>query len=303
MMTFKKLNISLLLLFLLLFYLSPASGEIRERNGTVSENNSASVLKLADNIYRITFQYSLRPNIAALTGSDGVLLVDTGHKETAEDLISKVEDFKSSDLKYIINTHLHGDHAGGNLLVGEKAEIIHYKNLQEFVTEGVLRLVEEEQKEMAAKLSGKYYVLEFNGEKIKIIPYPGVHSSNDLIIYFSNSGVAHMGDLLLTQSFPAVGPKVQEYLEFLEKVMASFPPDTKFIGGHGRDYSVEDLKKYNQMLLTTIELVRQEMKKGRSLEETKSNNVLERWKSWGEFLTFLNTDYWIGAIHKSYQEK
>lgn len=300
-MTFKKLNIFLLFIFQLLLSLSAESAEIQERDKTVSENNRASVIKLEDSIYRITFQYSLRPNIAALTGSDGVLLVDTGHQETAEELISKVEDFKSGDLKYIINTHLHGDHAGGNLLVGKKAEIIHYQNLKEFVTRGVLRLVEEERKEMVTNLSGEYYALNFNGEKIKIIPYPGVHSGNDLIIYFSNSGVAHMGDLLLTQSFPAVGPKVQEYLEFLEKVMASFPPGTKFIGGHGRDYSTEDLKKYHQMLLTTIQIVRLEMKKGKSVEEIKSANVLERWKSWGEFLTFLNTDYWIGAICKSYE--
>ena len=300
-MTFKKLNIFLLFLFQLLLFLSAESREIQERDKTGSENNKASVIKLADSIYRITFPYSLRPNIAALTGSEGVLLVDTGHQETAEELISKVEDFKSGDLKYIINTHLHGDHAGGNLLVGKKAEIIHYQNLKELVTRGVLRLVEEERKEMATNLSGEYYALNFNREKIKIIPYPGVHSGNDLIIYFSTSGVAHMGDLLLTQSFPAVGPKVQEYLEFLEKVMVSFPPNTKFIGGHGRDYSKEDLKKYHQMLLTTIKIVRLEMKKGKSVEEIKSANVLERWKSWGEFLTFLNTDYWIGAICKSYE--
>ena len=300
-MTFKNLNIFLLLSFLLLLFLSAASGEIQETGENVSENNSASVIKLADNIYRITFQYSLRPNIAALTGPDGVLLVDTGHQETAEKLISKVENFKSGDLKYIINTHLHGDHAGGNLLVGKKAEIIHYKNLEEFVTKGVLRQIKEQQKEIAAPLLGKYYSLNFNGEKIKIIPYPGIHSDYDLIIYFSNSGVAHLGDLLLTQSFPAVGPKVQEYLEFLEKVTASFPTDTKFIGGHGRDYSVEDLKKYHQMLLTTIEVVRQEMKKGKGVEEIKSANVLEHWKSWGEFLTFLNTGYWIEAICKSYE--
>ncbi len=300
-MTFKKLNIFLLSLFLLLSALSLESGETQERDKTVSEDDRVTVIKLADSIYRITFPYSLRPNIAALTGPDGVLLVDTGHQETAEDLISKVEDFKSGDLKYIINTHLHGDHAGGNRLVGKKAEIIHYRNLKELATGGVLRLVEDEEKEMKTKLFGKYYALNFNGEKIKIIPHPGIHSDNDLVIYFSDSGVVHMGDLLLTQSFPAVGPKVQEYLEFLEKVMASFPQGTKFIGGHGRDYSTEDLKKYHQMLLTTIEVVRQEMEKGRSVEEIKSANVLERWKSWGEFLTFLNTDYWIGAICKSYE--
>lgn len=61
------------------------------------------------------------------------------------------------------------------------------------------------------------------------------------------------------------------------------------------------LKEYQKMLLTTIRIVRKEMKEGKSVEETKNANVLERWKAWGRFLEFLNTDYWMEAIYKSFK--
>ena len=295
----KKPNVYVLLFsFLILLSLS---GEPHDFENAESQETTASVIKLTKNISRITLQFGLRPNSAALTGPDGVLLVDTGHRDVADQLLSVVNDLGSGAIKYIINTHHHGDHAGGNAIVGKSAEIINLNNLSQFVSKGIISQGKEELKGKAGKSFGKFYVMSFNGEQIKLIPYPGVHSSSDIIIYFSSSGVAHMGDLLLTQSFPAVGPNVQKYMEFLEKIIDFFPSDTKYIGGHGRDYAMNDLKEYQKMLLTTIEIVRKEMKKGESVEETKSAKVLERWKDWGVYLEFLNTDYWIDAVYKSYQ--
>ena len=123
----------------------------------------------------------------------------------------------------------------------------------------------------------------------------------DLIIYFTESGVVHMGDLLLTQSFPAVGPRVKKYLEILDWVIGEFPPSTIFIGGHGRDYSMEDVKDYRKMLTDTIRIVQKGMKAGKTVEDMKKEDVLKDYQSWGVFLEFLNTDYWITSIHDSYK--
>jgi glyoxylase-like metal-dependent hydrolase (beta-lactamase superfamily II) len=295
----KKLNVFLLLLSFL--FLITLSGETHDVEKAETQDNTVSVIKLTKNISRITLQFGLRPNTAVLTGPDGVLLVDTGHKDVADDLETTVKKLGSGTIKYIINTHLHHDHAGGNDIVGKDAKIIHLNNMNQYLSKGIVSQGKEELKGKSGKSLGKHYLLNFNGEQVNLIPYPGVHSSADLIIYFSSSGVAHMGDLLLTQSFPAVGQNVQKYMEFLEKIIDFFPSDIKFIGGHGRDYGMNDLKEYQKMLLTTIEIVRKKMKEGKSLEETKSANVLERWKDWGVYLEFLNTDYWIDAVYKSYQ--
>jgi glyoxylase-like metal-dependent hydrolase (beta-lactamase superfamily II) len=205
-----------------------------------------------------------------------------------------VNQIKDGNIRYIINTHPHGDHAGGNKTCGGNAVVIGYDDLEKRVSEGVLTQGEG---------SYPFYSMDLNGEEIRIIPSPGAHSSKDLIIHFTQSSVVHMGDLLLTQSFPAVGPRVKKYLEILEWTAKIFPQNTKFIGGHGRDYTMADVKDYRKMLAETIKIVRKEMTAGKSVEDMKKEDVLKDYKSWGVFLDFLDTDYWITSIHDSYKNE
>jgi glyoxylase-like metal-dependent hydrolase (beta-lactamase superfamily II) len=267
-----------------------------------TEEEKYAHTRLSENIYRFTIEYSLRPNMAVFTGQDGILLVDTGHKEVSRNLKSFADRLGKGEVKFIINTHHHGDHAGGNSTFGENVSVIGLQNIDQYLSSGTLTKNKEPMLGRSGIAYKKYYLLSFNGETIKLIPSPGVHSSSDLIIYFSDSGIVHMGDLLLTQSFPAVGPNVKEYLKILEKVMDIFPPETKFIGGHGRDYSMEDVKNYDKMLRTTIEIVNKQIKEGKSLEEILEAKVLKEWDSWGEYLTFLNPDRWAQAIYESYRD-
>jgi len=260
----------------------------------------AKVVQLSGQIYRVTFPYQLQTNIGVSTGNDGILLVDTGFKETAKQLRATVQDLSKGKIKYIINTHLHGDHVGGNAICAKNATLIDGHNLDQCMSYGVIFPGNGDLLREAGNGFDPFYSLNFNGETIQIIPYPGVHSDTDLIVYFSSSGVAHMGDLLLTQSFPAVGSNVKGYLDFLKKIIQVFPKDTIFIGGHGRDFTLDEVKQYRQMLLATIEKVRAEMNRGKTIEDMKTSNVLEEWENWGEFLSFLNTDYWIKSIFKSY---
>jgi cyclase len=252
-----------------------------------------NVIKFSDHVYRVTLDYGLRPNIGVSAGPDGILLVDTGHQEVASELLLVIKDIKEGDIKHIINTHPHGDHAGGNKTCGPNALVIGYKNLEEMVSKGVLYLGK----------GNTYYSMNFNGEEIRIIPSPGAHSDSDLIISFTGSGVVHMGDLLLTQSFPAVRSNVEKYLEILDTVMDVFPEDTKFIGGHGRDYTMSDMVDYRKMLSDTVKIVREGMKSGKSIEDMRQEDVLKDYKSWGVFLEFLNTDTWIEFIYQSYEDQ
>jgi glyoxylase-like metal-dependent hydrolase (beta-lactamase superfamily II) len=295
MITCKKLIVLIIVLFVLLFvFHSPVSAE--------TVGGSAKVIQLSSQIYRVTFPYELQTNIGVSAGKDGILLVDTGFKQTAMELIYTVKNLCRKEIKYVINTHLHGDHVSGNIVCGKGATLIDGHNLDKCMSYGVVYPGNGELEGEKGIGFDTYFSLNFNGEKIQIIPYPGVHSDSDLLVYFSSSGVVHMGDLLLTQSFPAVGPKVKEYLDFIDKVIAVFPKDTKFIGGHGRDYTLKDVIDYNQMLKETIAKVRAGMAMGKTIDDLKKLNVLQDWESWGEFLSFLNTDYWIESIYKSYKK-
>jgi cyclase len=289
----KKLIVLVIILLVLFFvFLTPVF--------TQESSEKAKVVQLSDHIYRVTFPYQLQTNIGVSTGNEGILLVDTGFKETAKELKATVEGLCEGNIKYVINTHLHGDHIGGNIVCAKNATLIDGHNLDQCMSYGVIFPGNGELGGEQGNGFDIYYSLNFNGETIQIIPYPGVHSVTDLIVYFSSSRIAHMGDLLLTQSFPAVGSNVKEYLIFLDKVITVFPKDTKFIGGHGHDFTIDEVKQYRQMLLATIEKVRVEMDKGKTIADMKKSKVLEEWESWGKFLSFLNTDYWIESIYKSY---
>jgi glyoxylase-like metal-dependent hydrolase (beta-lactamase superfamily II) len=145
--------------------------------------------------------------------------------------------------------------------------------------------------------------MDFNGEEIKLIPCAGIHSDADLIIYLTDSGVVHMGDLLISESFPSVGENVVEYMELLERIIDIFPADTIFISGHGKDYTLKDVKNYQRMLLTTIEIVRNHMKAGKSVMQMRREKVLKDYDTWSTFIVFLNTDYWVQAVYNSYKNR
>ena len=288
----KLIVLVIILLVLFFVFLTPVFAQ--------ESGEKAKVVQLSSHIYRVTFPYQLQTNIGVSVGNDGILLVDTGFKETAMELRATVQDLCKGNIQYVINTHLHGDHVGGNVVCAKSATLIDGHNLDQCMSYGVIFPGNGGLEGETGYGFDTFYSLNFNGETIQIIPYPGVHSDTDLIVYFSSSGVAHMGDLLLTQSFPAVGSKVKEYLKFLNRVIDVFPKETKFIGGHGRDFTLDEVKQYRQMLLATIEIVRAEMEEGKTIEDLKTSNVLEEWESWGEFLSFLNTDYWIESIYNSY---
>ena len=270
-----------------------SAGDIAKKNG------EKQVVKLSANLYRITFDYGLRTNLIACTGKDGVLLIDTGHKQTGEELLETVKDFKSGDVKYIINTHPHGDHRGGNDAFKEKVEIIGLGNIELYVSKGILKKNSVPFKGKTGKSYDLYYIMNFNGQEIWLIPSAGVHSSEDMIIYFKNAGIVRMGDLLLSQSFPATSRNVFGYMDILRKVLEVFPESCKFISGHGKDSDYKDVHNYEKMLLTTIDIVKKGMETGKSIEDLQGEKVLGEYESYNHFLDWLHTDYWIEAVYKN----
>jgi len=82
-----------------------------------------------------------------------------------------------------------------------------------------------------------------------------------------------------------------------------FPNNTIFISGHGREYSLSDIKKYKEMLITTTQNITEQNKAGKNLEDIQEEKLLRDYKSYGNLLPFLHTNYWIGSIYRSYKNK
>jgi len=281
--------------FLLLVCSIFTFGLVQEGPGDIKK----SVTKLSDHVFRIMLDFGLRPNQVVLEGEDGLLLVDTGHKDMAAQLQAALQEFSTPELRYIINTHSHHDHAGANDISQENTVIIGYPELVRSMKEGVLKAGEGPILGRKGVVFPNYFRLDLNDEEIWIIPHPGVHSEHDILVYFTRSKVVHMGDLLLSQSFPAVGPKVEPYLGVLDMALEAFPEDVTFVSGHGRDLTHAGVRAYKKMLLETVAIVKAGKESGKTIEDLKRDNVLADYKDWAFYLEFLDTDYWIEMVYNS----
>ena len=139
------------------------------------------------------------------------------------------------------------------------------------------------------------YTLRAGGADIKLIPRPGLHSDADLIVYFPKESVVAMGDLLLSESMPAV-TDIPGYLAFLEDVLDVFPDNTTFVSGHGRDLTAAGVKAYRDTLNTIIGIVRTNLAAGRTAEQMVRDGVLKAYEVQYSLLDFMTPDTLIPTV-------
>jgi cyclase len=244
-------------------------------------------------------------NIGVSAGPDGILIIDDQYAPLAEKIRAALKGINPGKLKFVLNTHYHGDHTGGNPEFGPEAAIIAQENVRKRLASGTMRRGEKVEPMTAAGLPVITFEdavsVHFNGEEIKAIHYPHGHTDGDSIIFFTRSNVVHMGDDFFTGRFPFVdlenGGSVQGLTENIAKVLSQIPAGAKVIPGHGPLSTVDDLKKYHGMLTATTETVRKAMEAGKTLEQIQAAGLGDEWKDWGS--GFIKTDVWIATIHDS----
>lgn len=262
----------------------------------------AKVKEIGKNLYQISL---LSCNIIASVGMDGVLIVDANYKEGSKVLNDEIEKLGGININFIINTHWHFDHVGGNGILGdENTIIIAHKDTKELLSKDQFLLGDTikalPQNALPKITFDKSYDMEFNGEKIELIAVTGGHSAGDIIAYFKNSNVLHIGDIVFADMFPFVdfdhGGSVYTLGKNIQKIIDMIPDDVSIIPGHGRILSKDDLRKYREMVAATTELVKKEKDKGKSLEEIIKGDVLKSWKEWGKA---FKCEDWIEIIYNS----
>jgi len=241
-------------------------------------------------------------NIGVSVGADGNLIVDDQFAPLAEKIDAALQKLNPGKLKFLLNTHHHADHTGGNAIFGAKeAIIIAQSNVR-------IRLA----KEANPKKEGFPVItfdqsasVHFNGEEIKLLHHGPGHTDGDSIIHFTGANVVHMGDQFFNGAFPFIdlnsGGSVAGYIKTVAEVLEKIPTDAKIIPGHGKLATVEDLKSFHAMLVETTDVVKQGITAGKSLAELKAAGLPEKFKSFGT--GFINTDAWITTIYNSATKK
>ena len=255
-------------------------------------------------------------NIGVSVGDDGIVIVDDQFAPLAEKIRAALKGITDKPVRFVINTHYHGDHTGGNLEFQKNSPIIAQDNVRKRLEEGVTggngSSMSFESKPQAA---GALPIITFdhqvtvhlNGENIRALHVPSGHTDGDSVIFFPKSNVVHMGDDFVTYGFPFVdinsGGSVRGMIDAVDKVIAQVPPDVKVIPGHGPISSVDDMRKFQQVLKDTLAVVEAAMKQGKTLDQMKQEKILAKWDSYGSGDKFVKTDAWIETIYNDLSGK
>lgn len=296
---FKVYRAISLFLFAILFCAGVSADSHHE------EDRGFSVTEVVSNLYMLQ---GLGGNIAVMTGEDGLLMIDDDYKKMGTALKKALEQFGGEEeLAYIINTHWHGDHAEGNIVLGHSAPIVAHDNVR-------VRLSQKNEIALFNMKSDPYpdhalpsitysetLTLHINDDTIQLIHYPASHSDADTAIIFKQANVLHTGDLFFNGFFPFVdtanGGNVKKLAGSIEHLLGLLPDDVVIIPGHGPLAGKKDLEAHLAMLKGSIEEVSTMKNQGLGLNEIQEKGLSNRWERWSKGMMPEKT--WIQLVFES----
>lgn len=263
------------------------------------------VTKVSGNVYMLE---GAGGNIGASIGDDGIVIVDDQYAPLADKIKAALKGITDKPVRFVINTHYHGDHTGGNAIFQQTAPVIAQDNvrkrLEEGGTAGNLATIKMEvtpaPKEALPIVTFDHDVtVHLNGEDIQALHFPHGHTDGDSVIFFPKSNVVHMGDDFVTYGFPFVdlagGGSVSGMIAAIDQIIPKLPPDVKIIPGHGPISNLDDVRRYVTMLKDSRAAVEAGIKEGKSLDQLKQANVLAPWQKWsGDFIT---SEQWLATLY------
>lgn len=263
------------------------------------------VEKVSGNIYMLQ---GAGGNIGASVGDDGIVIVDDQYAPLADKIKAALKGITDKPIRFVINTHYHQDHTGGNAIFQQTAPIIAQDNvrkrLQEGGTTGNYGAVKMENKpdpvEALPIITFDHDVtVHLNGEDIRALHFPHGHTDGDSVIFFPKSNVVHMGDDFVTYGFPFIdlagGGSVEGMIAAIDEIIPKLPADVKVIPGHGPISNLDDVRRFVTMLKDTKSIVDAGIKQGKTLDQLKQENVLVPWQKWsGDFIT---SEQWLVTLY------
>ncbi len=229
-------------------------------------------------------------NMAVLIGDDYVAMIDDSMEPLAPTLLAHVAETAGRPVNFMINTHVHGDHVGGNALFADNGTVIFaHDNIRKRLFadsgpaggEGGLPVV----------TFAEGVTFHLNGLEARVMHLPAAHTDGDAIIHFPDANVIHTGDILFRSLFPFIdldnGGTVSGYIEAQRKILAMVDEETRIIPGHGELADKAGLQADVDMLVDARALVKALVDAGQSEEEVVSANPLAKYDesyTWG-FIT------------------
>ena len=249
-------------------------------------------------------------NIGVVADPLGVLMIDAMETPSSDQIRAAIKSLPGGDrVRVLVDTHWHSDHTDGNKTLGLGATIIAHENVRSLLSreQGLLGRKTAPLPEAALPnitYSDKLTVYA-GGEEIRLVHYGHAHTDGDTVVFLDKSRVIHMGDMFFNGRFPFLdvdnGGDIDNWVRQLDAILAVLPADSRIIPGHGSLATTADLKAFRQMLYDSAEIVRREMKEGKSLEQVKAAGLPERFEPWSK--GFMSTPRWLELVYRSLQRQ
>jgi len=248
-------------------------------------------------------------NIGVSAGEDGILMVDDQFATLTDKIVKAIGAISSKPIEFVINTHLHGDHTGGNENLAKMGvrivahDLVHDRLKSRTVNRQTGELGRGAPDSALPDITyDSTLTFHYNGETIRVIKMPAAHTDGDSIVHFTGSNVIHAGDVFRTTTYPVMdlnhGGTFQGTLDTLAYLIELANDDTVIIPGHGVPSTREDIIKWRKMLTTIASRIQQSVDKGDKLEEALARNPAmefnDRWaadQGWASTKTFMTTIY------------
>lgn len=245
-------------------------------------------------------------NVGVFVGEEGVLIVDSQFEPHAKELLSAVRSLSDGEIRFLINTHVHPDHIGGNEpLATEGVLIFAHDNMRVRMFESRSRFPRGNggffpQATVAARPFVTYkdqITFHFNGEQVKVFLAPPAHTDGDTFVHFTESDVLHLGDVFRTTSYPIIdvynGGTLAGTIEALDLAISLTGPNTRVIPGHGADVvGRQELVEFRDMIVDVTQRVRELISQGNTLDAVMAARPTREYdERWGKVTSWSEKDF------------
>lgn len=263
--------------------------------------------QVTDQIYVL---FGAGGNIALFSGPDGLVMIDDQFADLSNKIRAAIDSITPEPVKYLINTHWHGDHTGGNENFARMgATIIAHENVRERLSHDQIRPFG---RSSTAAPETAWPTLTFNdemqihinGETIQLIHVHPAHTDGDTFIYFTESNVLHMGDCFFKDRFPfvdtALGGSPDGAIDAVSAALMICDADTKIIPGHGAIATKEHLRKYHQMLTIMRDRMKTAVSDGVEMNDLDVAALTKDFETWGD--GFISGEKYVKMLYGFYSE-
>jgi len=266
--------------------------------------------KLSDTVYMLT---GAGGNIGLSIGEDAVFMVDDQFAPLTPKIQEAIGKLTPKPVKFLVKTHWHFDHTGGNENFGKAgALIVAHENVRKRMsTENAIEFLgmkfkAEPRVALPTITFARDSVFNLNGDELHVMHVANAHTDGDSIVHFRKSNVIHMGDTFFNKLYPFIdtssGGSAAGVIANADRVLKMAREDTKIIPGHGPLASRADLKAYRDMVATVSGRIQRQVKAGRTLAQVIDSKPSAEFDAvWGK--GFLNPQRFVEMLYKGVQKK